>query len=75
MRKKQKNKIRNIQTEKTNTTMFRLETTVLKIDMSKEEMHLKFKEKSKLSRKNQLIITILMKIMNRRTVKIIDYKK
>ena len=75
MRKKQKNKIRNIQTEKTNTTMFRLETTVLKIDMSKEEMHLKFKEKSKLSGKNQLIITILMKIMNRRTVKIIDYKK
>ena len=55
--------------------MFRLETTVLKIDMSKEEMHLKFKEKSKLSGKNQLIITILMKIMNRRTVKIIDYKK
>jgi hypothetical protein len=31
--------------------------------MSKEEMHLKFKKKSKLSRKNQLIITILMKIM------------
>ena len=75
MRKKQKNKIRNIQTEKTNTTMFRLETTALKIDMSKEEMHLKFKQKSKLSRKNQLIITILMKITNRRTVKIIDYKK
>lgn len=75
MKKKQKNKIRNIQTEKTNTTMFRLEITVLKIDMSKEEMHLKFKEKSKLSRKKQLIITILMKIMNRRTVKIIDYKK
>ena len=75
MKKKQKNKIRNIQTEKTNTTMFRLETTVLKIDKSKEEMHLKFKEKSKLSRKNQLIITIQMKIMNRRTVKIIDYKK
>ena len=75
MRKKQKNKIRNIQTEKTNTTMFRLETTVLRIDKSKEEMHLKFKEKSKLSRKSQSIITILMKIMNRRTVKIIDYKK
>ena len=55
--------------------MFRLETTVLRIDKSKEEMHLKFKEKSKLSRKNQLIFTILMKIMNRRTVKIIDYKK
>ena len=45
MKKKQKSKIRNIQTEKTNMMMFKLETIVLRKDMNKEEIHLNLKDK------------------------------
>ena len=45
MKKKQKSKIRNIQTEKTNMMMSKLETIVLRKDMNKKEMHLNLKDK------------------------------
>ena len=58
MKKKQKNKIKNIQTEKMNMMMFKLETIALRISLNREEMHLKLKDSSKLSRNNKLIIKI-----------------
>ena len=75
MKKKLKNKIKNTLTEKTKMTMFKLETIVLRIDMIIKEMHLKLKEKSKLLKKNQIIITILKKILNRKIAITIDCKK
>jgi hypothetical protein len=62
-------------TEKTKMTMFKLETIVLRIDMIIKGMRLKLKTKSKLLRKNQIIITILKKILNRKIVITIDCKK
>jgi hypothetical protein len=75
MKKKLKNKIKNTLTEKTKMTMFKLETIVLRIDMIIKGMRLKLKTKSKLLRKNQIIITILKKILNRKIVITIDCKK
>jgi hypothetical protein len=75
MKKKLKNKIKNTLTEKTKMTMFKLETIVLRIDMIIKGMRLKLKAKSKLLRKNQIIITILKKILNRKIVITIDCKK
>lgn len=75
MKKKLKNKIKNTQTEKTKMTMFKLETIVLRIDMIIKGMCLKLKAKSKLLRKNQIIITILKKILNRKIAITIDCKK
>ncbi len=75
MKKKLKNKIKNTLTEKTKMTMFKLETIVLRIDMIIKGMRLKLKAKSKLLRKNQIIITILKKILNRKIAITIDCKK
>ncbi len=75
MKKKLKNKIKNTLTEKTKMTMFKLETIALRIDMIIKGMRLKLKAKSKLLRKNQIIITILKKILNRKIAITIDCKK
>ena len=75
MKKKLKNKIKNTLTEKTKMTMFKLETIVLRIDMIIKGMRLKLKAKSKLLRKNQIIITILKKILNRKIAITTDCKK
>lgn len=71
MKKKQKNKIKNIQIEKTNMMMYKLETIVLRISLNREETHLKLKDRLKLSRNNKLIIKITKnkKINNNKFIK------